>query len=56
MTAIQALPEKFRVVFVLNALESLSYEEIAETLGIRKGTVGSRLNTARQKLIDAIDM
>lgn len=56
MTAIQTLPEKYRIVFVLNALEGLSYEEIAQTLGIRKGTVSSRLHAARQKLLDALDI
>ncbi len=48
--ALQALPSKLRAVFVLHAIESLKYEEIARTLGIPKGTVMSRLNRARHKL------
>ena len=48
--ALQALPSKLRAVFVLHAVESLKYEEIARTLGIPKGTVMSRLNRARHKL------
>nr|WP_240779692.1 sigma factor-like helix-turn-helix DNA-binding protein [Nonomuraea zeae] len=34
----------------------LSYEEIAEALGVPRGTVGSRLNRARRKLRSVIDM
>jgi RNA polymerase sigma-70 factor (ECF subfamily) len=53
---IKTLPEKIRIVFVLNALEGLSYEEIAKTLNIKKGTVSSRLHLARKKLIDSLEM
>lgn len=41
--AIEALPEEFRTTLVLSDLEGLSYEEIAEQLGIPVGTVKSRL-------------
>nr|NJM01305.1 sigma-70 family RNA polymerase sigma factor [Desulfobacula sp.] len=54
MKAIQALPEKARLVFVLNAVEGLSYDEIAETLRIKRGTVSSRLHLARKSLIDSL--
>lgn len=50
MKAIKKLPEKIRLVFVLNAFEGLSYEEIATTLNIKKGTVSSRLHFARKNL------
>ncbi len=50
MQAIKTLPEKIRLVFVLNAFEGLSYEEIAKTLNIKKGTVSSRLHFARKNL------
>jgi len=50
MDAIKKLPEKIRLVFVLSAFEGLSYEEIARTLHIKKGTVSSRLYSARKTL------
>jgi RNA polymerase sigma-70 factor (ECF subfamily) len=50
MDAVKHLPEKTRVVFVLYALEGLSYEEIADFLHIRKGTVASRLYNARKQV------
>ena len=56
MTAIKKLPEKIRLVFVLNAFEGLSYEEISETLNIRKGTVSSRLHFARKNLINFLEL
>lgn len=48
--ALLKLPEKLRSVIVLYDLESLSYEEIAETLGCPLGTVKSRLFKARMQL------
>ncbi len=56
MKAIKKLPEKIRVVFVLNSLEGLSYEEIANSLNIKKGTVSSRLYSARKKLMNSLKM
>ncbi len=55
MKAIKKLPEKLRVVFVLNSLEGLSYDQIASTLNIKKGTVSSRLHSARQQLSHVMD-
>ncbi len=54
--AVRKLPEKLRVVFVLNSFEGLSYEEIAGILNIKKGTVSSRLYSARKKLMAALDI
>ena len=51
---LKALPEDIRAVFILKEVEGLSYEEIAETLGIRRGTVSSRLFYARKRLKKAI--
>ena len=48
--AIQNLPKKQRDVFVMKEYGDLSYEEIAETLNIKLGTVMSRLNRARQAI------
>jgi RNA polymerase sigma-70 factor (ECF subfamily) len=56
MQEIKALPEKIRLVFVLNAFEGLSYEEIAKTLKIKKGTVSSRLHFARKTLIASLKL
>lgn len=48
--AVLALPPASRAVLVLREYEGLSYQEIAETLGIPIGTVMSRLNYARGQL------
>ncbi len=52
--AVKKLPEKLRVVFVLNSFEGLSYEQIAATLDIKKGTVSSRLYWARKNLMESL--
>ena len=49
-SALEALPEPFRVVLVLAALEGFAYKEIAEVLDIPIGTVMSRLYRARRML------
>lgn len=48
--AVRSLPEKLRAVFVLHAYGGLSYQEVARSLGIKEGTVMSRLNRARTGL------
>lgn len=48
--AIDALPEKLRVVTVLAAIEEHSLEEVARLLDLPLGTVKSRSFAARQKL------
>lgn len=48
--ALRRLPEKHREILVLREVEGLSYEELAATLGIKKGTVMSRLFHARAKM------
>lgn len=52
--AVQSLPENVRVVFVLNTVEGLSYQAISEELGIKEGTVSSRLYRARQMILAAV--
>jgi len=44
------LPEDQRIVVVLRYTDGLSYEEIADLLGCRRGTVASRLNRAHKAL------
>ncbi len=46
--AIEALPLAFREVLLLADVEEMSYQEIAETVGIPIGTVMSRLARARK--------
>jgi RNA polymerase sigma-70 factor (ECF subfamily) len=48
--AIEQLPDMQRETLILREVEGLSYQEIAEALGISKGTVMSRLHYARKKL------
>ena len=48
---IQILPDAQREVLLLREVDGLSYEEIAESMGISKGTVMSRLHYARKKMI-----
>ena len=45
--AIDRMDEHHRVPFVMREVDDLSYEEIAEAIGIPVGTVKSRLNRAR---------
>lgn len=47
---IRSLPEEFRGVVLLREVQGLSYQEIAETLGIPRGTVESRLHRGRGEL------
>lgn len=48
--AVRDLPEKFRTVIVLKYVDDLSYEEIAQVLSTRIGTVASRLSRALLEL------
>jgi RNA polymerase sigma-70 factor (ECF subfamily) len=48
--ALQQLPEKHRAILLLRELEGMSYEDLARTLDIPKGTVMSRLFHARAKV------
>ena len=48
--ALATLSENHRAILLLREVEGLSYEDLARTLGIRKGTVMSRLFHARLKM------
>ena len=48
--AIEALPPKYLEIVVLRETQGMSYDEIAKTLEISKGTVESRLFRARERL------
>lgn len=48
--ALMRLEPELRSMVLLREVEEFSYREIAETLDIPEGTVGSRLNRARREL------
>lgn len=48
--AIDQLPEESRQTLLLREVDGLAYAEIAEVMGIPKGTVMSRLHHARKKV------
>jgi RNA polymerase sigma-70 factor (ECF subfamily) len=52
--AIDDLPETFRTVFVMRAIEEATTEETATLLGIRQQTVKTRLHRARRMLRAAL--
>jgi RNA polymerase sigma-70 factor (ECF subfamily) len=49
--AVRRLPDKLREVFVLREYGHLSYAELGKTLGLKQGTVMSRLNRARRAVL-----
>ena len=52
--AVDGLPDGFRVVFVMRAIEEMSVEETATALGIPEATVRSRFFRARGLLREAL--
>jgi RNA polymerase sigma factor (sigma-70 family) len=52
--ALQALPPDFRAAVVLCDVEGLTYEEIAEILEAKLGTVRSRIHRGRAMLREAL--
>jgi RNA polymerase sigma-70 factor (ECF subfamily) len=53
-SALDELREDYREVLVFRDIQELSYQEIAEILGLPEGTVKSRLHRARWELKDVI--
>jgi RNA polymerase sigma-70 factor, ECF subfamily len=53
--AIAELPQAFRDVLVAVDVTGLSYKETARALGLREGTVMSRLYRARQQVVRRVD-
>ena len=52
--AIASLPVEARRTLELREIDGLSYHEIAEVLGVPKGTVMSRLHHARRRVREAL--
>ncbi len=52
--ALSRIDPELRAILSLKEEQSLSYHEIAESIGIPEGTVGSRLNHARKELRDEL--
>ena len=53
--ALDELPPDFRVAVVLCDVEGLSYEEIGATLGVKLGTVRSRIHRGRAALRSSLE-
>ena len=54
VAALDELPEYHRAVIVLREVDGLSYEELAEVMGVPKGTIMSRLFHARRKMQESL--
>ncbi len=52
---IDSLPPHYRIVVILRHQQDLSYEEIAEALGLPLGTVKARIHRARALLKERIE-
>ena len=52
--ALDALPPQFRAAVVLCDIEGLTYEEVADALGIKLGTVRSRIHRGRSLLRESL--
>lgn len=54
-SCIDKLPEKQKAMIVLRDIKGLSYDEIAEILDLKLGTVKSQINRARLKLKELLE-
>jgi RNA polymerase sigma-70 factor (ECF subfamily) len=52
--ALDALAPQFRAAVVLSDIEGYTYEEVSQTLGIKLGTVRSRIHRGRSHLRQAL--
>ncbi len=53
--AVQALPSELRATLLLRAVEGMSYKDIAATMGVKIGTVMSRLSRARERVLEVLE-
>ncbi|MBI4161063.1 MAG: RNA polymerase sigma factor [Acidobacteria bacterium] len=54
-TRIDRLPGRYRTVLLMSAVEGMTAKEVAAVLGIRAGTVRSRLHEARRRLLEEME-
>jgi RNA polymerase sigma-70 factor (ECF subfamily) len=52
--AVDALPAKYRMVFVMHDVEGYTHEEISQQLGMQLGTSKAQLSRARAKLRESL--
>ena len=53
--ALEMIPSELRSILTLRTYDDMSYEDLAESLGLEVGTVRSRLFRARQMLKDILE-
>ena len=53
--ALDTLPDKYKMAFVLRDIDELPYEEVAKVLDVPLGTVKSRVNRARLMLREQLE-
>jgi len=56
LNCIQQLPDRYRLIFNLYALDNYSHKEIAKLLNISEGTSKSNLSRARKILKNKLEM
>jgi RNA polymerase sigma-70 factor, ECF subfamily len=54
LDTIEKLPDEFREIFFLSEVEKLKYKEISDIKKIPIGTVKSRINRAKEKIIELL--
>lgn len=54
LSALERIDEPFREALILVSVEGLSYQEVAAVQGVPKGTIRSRVSTARSQLRAAL--
>ena len=55
MKAIQSLPAKYRVPFVLHRYEGMSYQEIADQMGLSLSALEARIHRAKKMLVGKLE-
>ncbi len=53
-SAIDSLPEKYRMVFVMHDVEGYTHGEISAALGVQEGTSKAQLSRARSRLRESL--
>lgn len=52
---VQNLPSELRATLLLRAVEGMSYRDIATAMGVKIGTVMSRLSRAREQVMNVLE-